>query len=83
MERPEKTNRDFVAITVAKPSFGNNLMLKDLKKNIGLNYGSKKAIPLDNYVCFQVIANQSLNRSRIIGLKACPMNAQTTRSINT
>jgi len=83
MERPEKTNRGFVAIAATEPLFGNNLMLRDSKKNTGLNYGSKKAIQLDNYVCFQAIANRSLNRSRIIGLKACPMNVQATHSINT
>jgi len=44
MERPEKTNRDFVAIAAAKPLFGNNLMLKDSKKNIGF-VGSGIGIP--------------------------------------
>jgi len=82
MERPEKTNKDFVAIIATRLLFGNNLMLKDSKKNTGLNYGSKKATQLGNYVCFQATVNQSLNGSRIIGLKDCLTSTQITHSTN-
>jgi len=83
MERPEKTNKDFVAIIATRLLFGNNLMLKDSKKNTGLNYGSKKATQLGNYVCFRATVNQSLNGSRIIGLKDCLTSTRTTHSTNT
>jgi hypothetical protein len=82
MERPEKTNKDFVAVIATRLLFGNNLMLKDSKKNTGLNYGSKKATQLGNYVCFRATVNQSLNGSRIIGLKDCLMSTQITHSTN-
>ena len=82
MERPEKTNKDFVAIIATRLLFGNNLMLKDSKKNTGLNYGSKKATQLGNYVCFRATVNQSLNGSRIIGLKDCLTSTQITHSTN-
>ena len=83
MERPEKTNKDFVAIIATRLLFGNNLMLKDSKKNTGLNCGLKKATQLGNYACFRATVNQSLNGSRIIGLKDCQMSTQITRSTNT
>jgi len=82
MERPEKTNKDSVAIIATRLLFGNNLMLKDSKKNTGLNYGSKKATQLGKYVCFPATVNQSLNRSRIIGLKDCLTSTQITHSTN-
>ena len=82
MERPEKTNKDSVAIIATRLLFGNNLMLKDSKKNTGLNYGSKKATQLGNYVCFRATVNQSLNGSRIIGLKDCLTSTQITHSTN-
>jgi len=83
MEKPEKTSKDSVVIIATRPLFGNNLMLKDSKKNTGLDYGSKKATQLGNYVCFRVTVNQSLNRSRIIGSKDCLTSAQTAHSTNT
>ena len=83
MERPEKTNKDFAAIIATRLSSGNNLMLKDSKKNTGLTYGLKKATQLGNYACFRATVDQSLNGSRIIGLKDCQMSTQITHSTNT
>ncbi len=82
MERPKKTNEDFVAIIATRLLFGNNLMLKDSKKDTGLNYGSKRVTQLGNYVCFRATVNQSLNGSRITGLKDCLTSTQITHSTN-
>jgi len=75
MERPEKTNKDSVAIIATRLLFGNNLMLKDSKKNTGLNYGSKKATALGNYATSQVIVSSNSNTLKIIGSNNYLMNS--------
>ena len=74
-ERPEKTNKDFVAAFATKLLFGNNPMLKDAKKNTGLSSGLKKLILSGNSANSQVTASLNLNRLKIIGSDNCPMNS--------
>jgi len=82
MEKPNKISKDTGAKAAPKLSSGDDLMLNDSMNDIGLSYGLKKATQLGNYVCFRATVNQSLNRSRIIGLKDCLMSTQTTHSTN-
>jgi len=48
MEKPNKTSLDLDVMLVLKRSYTNYHLLKNVMKNIGLNYGFKKAIQLDN-----------------------------------
>ncbi len=75
MERPEKTNKDSVAIIATRLLFENNLMLKDSKKNTGLNCGSKKVTALGNYATSQVTVSSNSNTSKIIGSNNYLMNS--------
>ena len=82
MEKPNKISKDTGVKAAPKLSYGDDLMLNDSMKDIGLSYGLKKATQLGNYVCFQATVNQSLNGSRIIGLKDCLTSIQITHSTN-
>jgi len=83
MEKPNKANKDFVAIIVKKRLFGDSLMLKNSENGIGLSYGLKKATALDNYVASQAIVNSNSSRSRITGLNNYPKNSLIIQSTST
>lgn len=55
------------ATNVANDSFGNVLMSKNKTNSLGSNYGSKKAIPLEDSLSFLAIAFLKSNKSKIIG----------------
>ena len=82
-EKPSRISKDTGVEAAPKLSSGDDLMLNDSMNDIGLICGSKKATQLGNYACFRATVNQSLNGSRIIGLKDCLMSTQITHSTNT
>ena len=57
MEKPNKINKGICVNHAPKLSFGEGLMLSNLKNKAGLGYGSKKAITYANYVNYQSIAD--------------------------
>ena len=72
---PLTKDNDLNARNAIRHLYGKENITSYTKKNTGLNYGLKKATQLGNYVYFRATANQSLNRSKIIGLKDCLMSA--------
>ncbi len=68
MAKLDKTSSVLNAKHVIKLIFGKKKRINIIAKNIGLDYGWKKAIPFDNYVSIQGIANQKYIASKITGL---------------
>lgn len=68
MEKLIEINRDSVVIDVLKHIFGRNFTTKNIVSRSGSNYGLVRAIPFDNYVSIQGIANQKYIASKITGL---------------
>ena len=58
---------DFNVVIATKLLFGNNLMLNVTANNTGLNFGSLKVYPFDNYATFQDIARINYNELKTIG----------------
>jgi len=52
---------------VASDLFGNAPMLRNKRNSPGLNYGSRKAILLDDSLSFLAIAHSKSNKSKTIG----------------
>lgn len=62
-----KTNNGFYVNHVANLISGRKKQISIIEKNIGLDYGWRKAILSDNFVFFLGTANQSYTQSRITG----------------
>ena len=71
------------AKNVEKLMFGDDLLIKDAKKNIGFIYGLKKVIRSDNLPGSPGTANLNSNISRTIGFKNNPRRSSTTPGIST
>jgi hypothetical protein len=69
---PQTANSDTGVFCAIEHLFGNNLMLKDITKSIGLNFGSEKTFQSVNYLFFQDTANPSLKVSKITGSNKTP-----------
>ena len=72
MVKPNNLNNDLNVEFVQKLLFGKSRMSNDQENNIGLNYGSRKAIALDNYQIYQDTVIANLNVSKIIGYQKHP-----------
>ena len=68
MAKQDKTSSVLNAKYVIKLIFGKKNLINIIAKNIGLDFGCKKAIPFDNYVLFLGIVNQKYIASKITGL---------------
>jgi len=82
MEKLNKINKDISVKHAPRLSFGEDLMLSDLKNNTGLGYGSKKAIVYVNYANYQGIANLSFSKLKTTGLIRCLMKSRITPATN-
>lgn len=67
MAKRKSINNGSDAKYAAKHLFGKSRMSNVIKNSIGLNFGFKKLIRLDNYAKFQDIANPNLNEFGDIG----------------
>lgn len=67
---------------VLKPSFGRNHTTKAIVKNTGLNFGSKRATPLDNWSTSLVTAKTSFSVLKTIGFLAPLMNLSNIPDTN-
>ncbi len=63
-----RTNNVIYVNHVVNHIFGKKKLINIIAKNIGLDYGWKKAILFDNYVLFPGIVNQNYIASKISGL---------------
>ncbi len=62
-----KTNNAFYVNHVTDLISGRKKLISIIEKNIGLDYGWRKAILFDNFVFFLGTANQNYTGSRITG----------------
>ena len=67
MVKQIKTNSDFYANHVADLISGRKKLINIIERNIGLDYGWRRAILSDNFVFFLGTANQNYTGSKITG----------------
>ena len=82
MAKRIKTNNDFYVNHVADPISGRKKLISIIEKNIGLDYGWRRAILFDNFVFFLGTANQNYTGSRITGSISNPKMALIFLSAN-
>jgi len=83
MALPTKTNSAFSVAIVQRSLFGKDHSIKNIKNNIGFNYGCKKVFPYVRSLKFQDTVNPSSNESKTIGLKKHPMKLLIIEHIST
>lgn len=83
MAKRIKTNNDFYVNHVADLMSGRKKLISIIGKNIGLDYGWRKAILSDNFVFFLGTANQNYTGSRITGSISNPKMLLIFLSVNT
>ena len=82
-EKLNKINSGSDAKNVLKALFGKILLIKNTVKNIGSNYGLKKAIVFVNFLNCLDIVLLNLKESRNIGLIKPPKNNGIIRKLST
>ena len=83
MVLPNKIDNVSGVSIVSKLSFGKDHSIKNIKNNIGFNYGCKKVFQYARLLKFQDTANQSLNESKITGLRKHPTKPLIIEHIST
>ena len=82
MVKQIKTNSDFYANRVADLISGRKKLISIIEKNIGLDYGWRRAILSDNFVFFLGTASQNYTGSKITGSISHPKMALIFLSAN-
>ena len=83
MALPTKINSAFSVAIVQRSLFGKDHSIKNIKNNIGFNYGCKKVFRSARLLKFQDTANRSSNESKTTGLRKHPMKPLITEHIST
>lgn len=83
MVLPNRINNVSDVSIVTKLLSGKDHSIKNIKNNIGFNYGCKKVFPYARLLRFQSTANQSSNESKTTGLRKHPMKPLIIEHIST